>query len=236
MKLSKPPYRLKRQARVLSRAEGTPLHNALDEVARREGYGSWSLLAAHQPQTSPSKAVFDQLLSGDFVLVAARPGQGKTAFALELCAHAIKAGHNGALFTLEYTLGDVARRFQALGIRLADIAPRFLFDDSDDICADHIASRLTRADPGTLVVVDYLQLLDQKRRHPMLADQVRLLRQLAADRGFVIIALSQVDRSYEETGKTFPDIADLRMPNPFDPKVFTKTCFLNAGAVRFEPV
>ncbi|TGR60188.1 DNA helicase, partial [Mesorhizobium sp. M2D.F.Ca.ET.223.01.1.1] len=46
MRLSAPVYYLKRQARLLSRGENVPLHQALDRVAAREGFGSWSLLAA----------------------------------------------------------------------------------------------------------------------------------------------------------------------------------------------
>ena len=46
MKLSAPLYHLKRKAKLLSRAENIPLHEALDRVARQEGFGGWSLLAA----------------------------------------------------------------------------------------------------------------------------------------------------------------------------------------------
>ena len=46
MKLSAPVYRLKRNARLLSRQKKIPLIQALDEIARQEGCESWSLLAA----------------------------------------------------------------------------------------------------------------------------------------------------------------------------------------------
>ena len=38
MKLSAPIYRLKRLAKILSRDEGLPLHEALDRIAAQEGF------------------------------------------------------------------------------------------------------------------------------------------------------------------------------------------------------
>ena len=53
MKLSAPIYRLKRQAKLLSRAEKIPLHSALDHIARGQGFGSWSLLASQNLAITP---------------------------------------------------------------------------------------------------------------------------------------------------------------------------------------
>ena len=46
MKLSAPIHHLKRKAKLLSREEKIPLHEALDRVAAQEGFDGWSLLAA----------------------------------------------------------------------------------------------------------------------------------------------------------------------------------------------
>ena len=86
------------------------------------------------------------------------------------------------------------------------------------------------------MVVDYLQLLDQKREKPELAVQVSALRSFASKAGLVIVLISQIDRSYSPSEKALPDIADVRLPNPLDLTLFTKTCFLNDGEVRFEEV
>jgi len=77
MKLSAPLYHLKRKAKLLSRAENIPLHEALDRVARQEGFGAWSLLAAKMTATAPAAKLFARLAPGDLVLVGARPGQAK---------------------------------------------------------------------------------------------------------------------------------------------------------------
>ena len=163
MKLSAPLYHLKRKAKLLSRAENIPLHEALDRVARQEGFSGWSLLAAKVTASAPAEKLFARLAPGDLVLVGARPGQGKTLMSLELAVQAMKSGSRGVFFTLEYTEKDMLDRFRAIGVKREDFAGLFEFDSSDEMSSDYIVKRLAAAPRGTLVVVDYLQLLDQKR-------------------------------------------------------------------------
>ncbi len=233
MKLSAPIYRLKRIAKLLSREKNIPLHEALDRVAADEGFGSWSLLAAKASETTPVRELFARLSPGDLLLVGARPGQGKTLMSIELAVEAMKAGNRGVFFTLEYTAKDMLDRFRDIGAEPARFNGLFEFDSSDDISADYIVKRLASAPRGTLVVVDYLQLLDQKRENPELNLQVRTLETFARDRGLIIVFISQIDRSYDPSKKPCPDLEDVRLPNPLDLKLFSKTCFLNEGEVQF---
>ena len=234
MRLSAPVHSLKRQARMLSRNEKIPLHQALDRIAAGEGFAGWSLLAAKAAAVTPAGRLFARLVPGDLVLVAARPGQRKTLMGLELAVEAMKAGHRGVFFTLEYTARDVSDRFAKIGADFAEFRDRFECDDSDAIDAAHIIARLETAPAGTLAVIDYLQLLDQRRQNPELTVQVRALRELARRRGLVLVFLSQVHRSYDATTKPFPDVTDVRLPNPLDMTLFSKLCFLNDRKVRFR--
>ena len=234
MKLSAPIYHLKRKAKLLSREKKIPLHQALDHIAEKEGFSGWSLLAAKVTATAPAGKLFARLAPGDLVLVGARPGQGKTLMSLELAVEAMKAGNRGMFFTLEYTEKDILDRFRAIGAEREDFSGLFEFDNSDDISADYIVRRLTAAPRGTLVVVDYLQLLDQKRENPELMVQVRTLQSFARDRGLIFVFVSQIDRSYDPLMKPCPDLEDVRLPNPLDLSLFTKTCFLNNGEVQFR--
>jgi replicative DNA helicase len=234
MKLSAPIYHLKRKAKLLSREENIPLHEALDCIAEQEGFIGWSLLATKLAVTAPAGKLFGRLAPGDLVLVGARPGQGKTLMSLELAVEAMKSGNRGMFFTLEYTETDVLDRFRAIGVEREDFAGLFEFDSSDDISADYIIKRLAAAPRGTLVVVDYLQLLDQKRENPELMVQVRALQSFARDRGLIFVFISQIDRSYDPLTKPCPDLKDVRLPNPLDLSLFTKTCFLNNGEVQFR--
>lgn len=234
MRLSAPVYHLKRQARLLSRRENVPLHTALDRIAGEEGFGSWSLLAAKAAEAAPAGTLLARLMPGDMVLVAARPGQGKTLMSLELAVAAMKQGSRAVFFTLEYMHADILDRFRDIGVEPADFAHLFAFDNSDAISADYIIEALRSAPRGTLAVIDYLQLLDQRRQNPELMVQISALRSFARERGLVLVFISQVDRSYDSARKPFPDIGDIRLPNPLDLSLFDKAYFLNKGEIQFQ--
>ena len=144
MQLSAPLYHLKRKAKLLSRAKNIPLHEALDRVARQEGFSAWSLLAAKVTASAPAEKLFARLAPGDLVLVGARPGQGKTLMSLELAVQAMKSGSRGVFFTLEYTEKDMLDRFHAIGVAREDFAGLFEFDSSDEMSSDYIVKRLAR--------------------------------------------------------------------------------------------
>ncbi|HVT12227.1 MAG TPA: DNA helicase [Fimbriimonadaceae bacterium] len=235
MKLSAPIYRLKREARVLSRQEGIPLCLALDRIAAREGFARWGLLAARHAAESGAERLFSRLRPGNLVLVGARPGQGKTLLGLNLAVEAMKAGRQGVFFTLEYAERECRERFRALGVDPATFGGLFELDCSDQICAEHIVRRLSACAPGTLAVVDYLQLLDQRRETPELREQMQALKAFAQERGVILVFISQIDRSYDPAAKPCPDIDDVRLPNPLDLRLFDKACFLNEGEVRYVP-
>jgi len=234
MKLSAPIYVLKQQARVLSRQEGIPLHQALDRIANQEGFAAWSLLAAKVAPTrkSPVSTLLAQLRAGDLVLLGSRRGQGKTLLSIELAIRRMRQGDQAAFFTLDFTAAEVANCFKALGEDPEEFSDRFLVDASDQICADYILSKLASAPANTLVVIDYLQLLDQKRENPDLMHQVHQLRSFARERQLIILCLSQIDRRYDSTDRPCPGIDDVRLPNPLDLSLFDKTCFLHQDTMQ----
>jgi hypothetical protein len=233
MKLTAPIFILKQQAKALSRKEKMPLHRALDRIANREGFRTWSLLSAKAAADKPSAALLAQLRPGDLVLVASRPGQGKTLLGIDLAIKTMRQGNRAAFFTLEFTRADVARCFETIGEEPSVFSERFLLDVSDRICADYIVTQLASAPARTLVVVDYLQLLDQKRENADLINQVHRLKDLARQRQLIVLCLSQIDRSYDPAIRSCPDIGDVRLPNPVDLSLFDKTCFLSRGRLQY---
>lgn len=232
MRLSAPIYRLKQKARQLAREKHMPHHAALDIMAREEGFRSWSHLASQMAASGPAGAIYRQLAPGDLLLAAARPGQGKTLFSLELAIEAMKADCSAYFFSLEDTERDVATRFRALGTDMANFSGRFAFDGSDDISADYIVETLADIESSSLVVIDYLQLLDQNREKPGVDEQVRVLSAFARAKSLVIVFISQVDRSFDPASGSLPDLKDIRLPNPVDLTRFSKACFLHAGEMR----
>jgi replicative DNA helicase len=237
MKLSAPVYRLKRKAKLLSRQEKIPLHQALDTIAAQEGYpGGWSLLAAKHSASASSAKLFRRLEPGDLVLVGARPNHGKTLLSLELAAEAVNAGNRAAFFTLEYTAADVEERLDILGAMRDEARSMFQIDCSDAIHAAYIEDRMAATPRGTLIAVDYLQLLDQKRETPELSLQVRSLKEFARHKGLIIVMIAQIDRTYDSAAKSFPSIEDVRLPNRLDLTLFNKACFLQNGEIQFHTI
>ncbi|WP_136440149.1 DNA helicase [Pacificoceanicola onchidii] len=232
MRLSAPLYRLKREARLLSRRDAIPMHEALDRLARQQGFQRWSHLAAEQARQSPAAKLLSDLSPGELVLIGARPGQGKTSMGLELAARAQTLDRLGCFFTLEYTRRDVDVLLSRIGASQTERT--LLVDTSDAICARHILERLESLGRQALVVVDYLQLLDQKRSNPPLDAQLRDLKTYAQRTGTIFAVISQIDRSFELTDRNMPGRDDIRLPNPVNLGVFDRLCFLHEGQIQAE--
>jgi len=234
MRFSAPVFRLKRRARLLSRSASIPLHRALDQVARAEGAGSWSALTARLAADRPAPRIIGQLRPGDLLLLAARPGQGKTMLALELLLEVAKRGQMTGFFTLDWSGPEARAQLMSLCRDGEDIPDGVRIDASDGICADHVISRMRDAKPGSLAIIDYMQLLDQDRRKPEIAVQIEALRSFAAQSGVIFVLLSQIDRSWDAAPKPFPDMADVRLPNPVPFSAFARACFLHNGEIRLD--
>ncbi|MEM8775762.1 MAG: DNA helicase [Pseudomonadota bacterium] len=229
MRLSAPIYLLKRRAKLLARQNGIPLHKALNQVAVQEGFRSWSLLASSIQ--SPSRSILTNLNSGDLVLLAARPGHGKTLLGLELASKAEEINRKGYFFTLDYHERDIARQFETLGIHpSAQMA--VVINTSDDISTSYIIEQLKYEREPTIIVIDYLQLLDQKRSNPCLSDQIKSLKRYVLDNGSVCAVISQIDRRFDMEDKSMPGMSDVRLPNPLDLNAFNKAFFLHNGAIQ----
>jgi hypothetical protein len=234
MKLSAPIYVLKQQAKALSQREGVRRHVALDRIAAREGFTAWSHLASTWQQRDSSRSVYEQFRRGDLVLIGSRPGQGKTLLGAGLAVEAMSRGRNAAFFTLESTSAEVGELFGALGRSPTEFPGQWLLDTSEDISADYLARRLAGTPPGTLVVIDYLQLLDQRRDKSSLDVQVKQLKEFALANRAMVVCLSQIGRAFTETTKPFPSLQDIRLPNPADLSLFDKTCFIQAGQMQLH--
>ena len=214
MQLSAPIYALKRKAKLLTRGSDIALHQALNKIAIEEGFQSWSHLVSSSGNENP--------------------GQGKTLLGLELAGKASEVGRKGYFFTLDYHERDIANRFSKMGIDPNSINETVVIDTSDDVSADHVINRLKAKDDPALIVLDYMQLLDKKRTNQSIGDQNRSLQKYVIDAGAICAVISQIDRSFDLSGKSMPDISDVRLPNPFDLSVFRKLFFLHDGKIQFD--
>ena len=184
--------------------------------------------------TEEASSLFARLSPGDLMLLGARPRHGKTQLGLGLAVEAMKAGQQGAFFTLECSAADVIDLFKSVGEDVAEFSNLFKFDASDKINAEYIMAELSEMPAGTMVVIDYLQLLDQKRENQDLTTQISELKSFAAKRGLIMVFLSQIERSYVPTAGVCPSLADVRLPNPLDLTLFNKACFLSDNEIHFS--
>lgn len=234
MRLSAPIHGLKRRAKLMARDENIPLHDALDRIAREEGFAAWSLLSSRLTMSPPATSLLPDLAAGDMLLLAARPGHGKTRLGLQLLIDAVREGRRAVFFTLEYTEEEVLDRVQSLNDQGSARTPEIV--TSNDISADFITRYLSDAPRETVAVIDYLQILDQQRSKPALAEQLHVLQEFARSTGTILAFISQIDRSYDPERSPVPDLADLRFPNPVPIEVFSKACFLNAGEIKVQRI
>ncbi|MGV1941327.1 DNA helicase [Agrobacterium sp. 22-211-1] len=232
MKLSTPIFQLKRRAKLMVRTNNIPLHEALDQIAREEGFARWSLLSAHVAASSLSETIFSRLVNGDMLLLAGRPGHGKTALGFELLCAAAEDERRSVLFTLEMTEQQARKRID----RHATGGTKTEIVTSDEISADYITHHLSPAKPGTFAVIDYLQILDQQRHKPALSQQVAALGEFSQKTGVILAFISQIDRSFDPENKRLPDIRDIRLPNLMDLGLFSKACFLHNGEAQLHNV
>ena len=179
------------------------------------------------------------LREGQFVLIAARPGMGKTSLALQVAAHAASEGATTLFCSQEMAHADLADRLLALrgriplqtiisgkfsddewdrvGFALAQIRNMPLFLDEQPaltLMDVRNKARQVRRRAGSLglLVVDYLQLMtgDGANRNAEIEEISCGLKRLAKEMRMPVIALSQLNRSVEGRPNKRPMLSDLR--------------------------
>lgn len=232
MLFSAPIFVLKRKARQLSRTAKLSHSAALDRIAVQEGFHNWSHLAKRDAATERVTRLLAQLHPGDLVLIGARPGEGKTLLSLELLAEAAALGREAAFLTLEYSGETVQRLLDEIGLNGRAIK----IDTSDDICAAHITKTYANAAQGGVIVIDYLQRLCERRSTPDLDSQLATLKAFAQANGQIILCLSQIDRRFDGAETGGPSLAEVRLADPADLRVFDRCIFLNGGRINLQTV
>ena len=169
------------------------------------------------------------LSPGELLLLGARPGQGKTLLALNLLRNAAREGRRSVFFTLDNFEHQARQYLRAIGA--PDGAVQVVAGDA--ICADAIVGYLAQARPGTIAVVDYLQVLGQDGKPPLL-DQLAALQALARERGIIFVLLSQIDPAFDPRQDGVPALRHVRQPDPIPGGLFSKACFLHEGKHRLE--
>ncbi|MDV3877817.1 replicative DNA helicase [Elizabethkingia anophelis] len=176
--------------------------------------------------------------NGTFNILAARPGMGKTAFALDDAFAAARRGEPVAFVSLEMGALELHQRmvsneleipYDALDkrnlnenqismmyqTRTFDKLPFYIVDNTSDMNKIFAKIRLLKKEKGIkLVVIDYLQLIDISikgaNREQQISTISRKCKRLARELDIPIIALSQLSRAVEQRPGKRPQNSDLR--------------------------
>ena len=179
--------------------------------------------------------LFHGFRGGDLVILAARPGVGKTSFALNLATNAAKAGAAVAFFSLEMGAEQLVQRIlcSEARVNLSKLRSGFMAEGDWGALAE-ASGKLSQLDmfiddtPGLsvleartegkgLIIVDYLQLMQpgpmtaNKSTNDQVSEISRGLKILAKEMNMPVLALSQLSRAIEQRGKDKrPMLSDLR--------------------------
>ena len=174
----------------------------------------------------------------DLVIIGARPGMGKTSFALNIARHAaITAGKRVAFFSLEMSKEQLASRIistEALvgGTKLrtgdltevewtrlveaGDILSKadLYLDDSPGITVPEMKAKVRRLKDVDLVIIDYLQLMNSAKRIDNRVQEIseitRSLKIMAKELNIPVVTLAQLARAGEKRQEHRPVLSDLR--------------------------
>lgn len=180
-------------------------------------------------------------LSGsDLILVGARPGMGKTAFAMNIATQAAeKLGKTVCIFSLEMSGEQLALRMLSSEAQVDSYKMRtgriddpewksiayaasklaeldILIDDTPGASVANVIAKMRRVKNPGLIVIDYLQLMqgDEKRRNENRVQEVgdisRGLKLLAKKLNVPVIACAQLSRGPEGRPDKRPMLSDLR--------------------------
>lgn len=207
----------------------------LDELSRNKG---------GLPGLPTGLAEVDDYIGGlgrsNLILIASRPGMGKTSIALNIALNAVKqSGKTIVFFSLEMSREQLVMRLLSSEAfidsrklltgdlsmeewnRLIDASRAltrldFRFDDNSAVGVTEMKAKCRRLDNLGLIVIDYLQLMQGSRRQENrvqeVADISRNLKIMAKELNVPVLCLSQLSRAAETRSEKNkrPMLSDLR--------------------------
>lgn len=182
--------------------------------------------------------VINGLSGGQMIVIAARPGNGKTALGINIADAVASSGVPVGFFQLEMTCEEMASRFvsarsrvmmrsfdpekhtDAVKERIYDSIENLAkmpiyFDDRASNTIEDIHAKATlfkRRHNIGLVIIDYLQLVrtqEKLRRFDAVGEVSRTIKRIAKDLNIPVIALAQLNREVEKENRP-PRVSDLR--------------------------
>lgn len=216
----------------------------IDEIML-EAYDRLQKLASEEKENFrglPSGFVaLDNIINGlnrsDLIILAARPGMGKTSFALNIATNvARKTNKEVAIFSLEMSKEQLATRilsseskvnmkslqngelnaddWERLAANAQQISSMPIYvDDTSGLSVSEIKAKSRRLRNLGLIIIDYLQLMEgsgSENRVQEVSAMTRALKIMAKDLNVPVITLSQLSRASDRRDDKRPMLADLR--------------------------
>ena len=180
--------------------------------------------------------VITGLNKSDLILLAARPGMGKTSFALNIAKN-VSSKFRTVVFSLEMSKEQLASRLVSIDgkipgnklrgghldpdewSRLLEVIEDFsdsnlYIDDTAGITVPEMKAKTCRLGNVDLVIIDYLQLISgttrTSNRVQEISEITRSLKIMAKELNIPIICLSQLSRASEQRMDHRPLLSDLR--------------------------
>lgn len=186
--------------------------------------------------------LLDSITSGlnksDLIIIAARPGMGKTSFAMNIARNVAKTSNKDVVtFNLEMSKEQLATRLLSTEARVESSALRngrirteewvtlatsaaylstlpMLIDDTASMTVQQMKAKLRRVKNLGLVIIDYLQLMGSTshsdNRVTVISEITRQLKVMAKELDVPVILLSQLSRAVEGRNDKRPMLSDLR--------------------------
>ncbi len=176
--------------------------------------------------------------AGDLVLVGARPGMGKTAFALNMAINGARSTKKAVcIFSLEMSSPQLVMRMlsseamvNSYSLRSGKLTPEdwkklaaassylaecdIYIDDTPGMSVSSMRAKLRRIKNIGLIVIDYLQLMQSDKKSDNRVNEVgdisRNLKLLAKELGVPVICCAQLSRGPESRDDKRPMLSDLR--------------------------
>lgn len=177
------------------------------------------------------------LQRGNMFVVAARPGMGKTAFAINCMMRMCVKGIRTVFFSLEMTKEQIMDRIVSCGLKipsqkisnrnltesereqmnslLSEIYKKYSLriDDTPNVDIDYIERQLDKA-PVDVLIIDYIGLIKPdsryKNKYEAVGEISKDLKKLAKKYNIAVIVLCQLNRETEKNKGGIPNLSNLR--------------------------
>lgn len=177
---------------------------------------------------------------GELVIVAGRPGMGKSAFALSIAHNMIRQGRRVGLFSLEMDRKQITQRLLAIttGMSIQTIRARdfnqqqmgqyvealgrvstypLFINDEASLTPENLRlkSLKLKFEQGLdLLIVDYLQLMHAQGYNNNRVQEIsyisRHMKELARELNVPLLSAAQLSRAVEQRADKRPQLSDLR--------------------------